>query len=69
MTGPKRSLRQAINDKCRECLYDPFSGAGTWRQQVETCTVQSCPLWPHRPVSGANRPETQRDCEDVREGN
>ena len=45
----KVSLRGAINSKCRECIYDPVGGSGTWRQQVEQCTSFSCPLWPIRP--------------------
>lgn len=49
---PKRiSFRQAINAKCKDCIYDPLAG-GTWRNQVEKCTsVKSCALWPLRPVS------------------
>jgi hypothetical protein len=47
------SLRQAINAKCRECIYDPLSGLGTWRQQVSGCAVYSCPLWADRPVATA----------------
>ncbi|MCU0767569.1 MAG: hypothetical protein MUE39_09370 [Gammaproteobacteria bacterium] len=43
------SLRAAINRKCRECIYDAKSGAGTWRQQIEACTATTCPLWPVRP--------------------
>ena len=46
-----RSLRAAINAKCKECIYDPGSGGGTWRQQVEACTSPKCPLYPVRPVS------------------
>ena len=46
-----QSLRKAINDKCRECIYDPKSGTGTWRQQVDTCTSYTCPLYPVRPRS------------------
>lgn len=52
-----KSLRKAINDKCKECIYDPgVKGNGTWRQQVEACTGFSCPLWPVRPLAkkGAN---------------
>lgn len=45
------SLRDAINAKCRECIYDPRSGAGTWRQQVSACTVYRCALWPVRPIA------------------
>lgn len=48
---PAVSLRKAINAKCRECIYDPNSGMGNWRQQVASCTSQTCPLWPARPIS------------------
>lgn len=45
------SLRKAVNNKCRECIYDSIGGRGTWRQQVEACTCRTCPLWPVRPLS------------------
>jgi len=45
------SLRKAINDHCKWCSYDPQSGLGNWRQQVEACTITRCALWPHRPKS------------------
>jgi len=44
------SLRQAINDKCRDCIYDPAE-PGAWRMQVEACGIDTCPLWPVRPKS------------------
>lgn len=44
------SLRRAINEKCRECIYDPVAGRGTWRQQVGACTSTKCPLYPVRPM-------------------
>ena len=44
------SLRKAINDKCRECIYDPYA-KGAWREQVEACTSPVCPLFPVRPMS------------------
>ena len=44
------SLRSAINAKCKECIYDPVGGKGTWRQQVEACTSRSCPLFAVRPL-------------------
>ena len=47
------SLRQAINNKCRECIYEPYPGGGSWRQQVEACTSPKCPLFPVRPLSKA----------------
>jgi hypothetical protein len=48
-----RSLRKAINAHCKSCCYDPTpkAGLGTWREQVEACTVTSCSLYPVRPVS------------------
>ena len=49
-TTAKRSLRAAINDKCRECIYDSVAGAGTWREQVTACTSKACPLYPLRPL-------------------
>lgn len=48
-----RSLRAAVNAKCRSCIYDPGSGNGTWREQVEACTSSNCPLHAFRPISGA----------------
>lgn len=48
------SFRAAIDAKCKECIYDPIAGKGTWRQQVEACTSRSCPLYPVRPVSTAS---------------
>lgn len=47
---PKPSLRDAINAKCRECIYDPKSGLGTWREQVAACTSRTCPIYPARPL-------------------
>jgi hypothetical protein len=48
-----RSLRAAVNAKCKSCIYDPGSGNGTWRKQVEACSSSNCPLHPFRPISGA----------------
>lgn len=45
------SRAAAINAKCRDCIYDPKSGLGTWRQQTEGCAIRSCALWPYRPKS------------------
>jgi hypothetical protein len=42
------SLRRVINEKCKDCIYDPAS-KGTWRQQVSLCCIRSCPLWSFRP--------------------
>jgi hypothetical protein len=43
--GGKAGLRGKINAKCIECIYDPSSGGGTWREQVWACTAPSCPLY------------------------
>lgn len=45
------SLRKAIDEKCKDCIYDPKSGLGQWRQQVQACTAVDCPLWTVRPKS------------------
>jgi hypothetical protein len=45
------SLRQAINDYCKGCIYDPLSGLGNWRQQVTGCTSPNCELYDVRPQS------------------
>ena len=55
------SLRKAINEKCKDCIYDPKAG-GTWRQQVEECTCMDCPLYPVRPVS-TNWPKSAQKME------
>jgi len=47
----RRSLREAVNAKCKSCIYDPFGGCGTWREQVQACPSANCPLHPVRPMS------------------
>jgi len=44
------SLRQAINAKCRECIFDRH-GEGNWKQQVTACSSTRCPLYTVRPTS------------------
>jgi len=44
------SLRKAINEKCKDCAYDP-KNRGTWRQQITIFPVYDCPLWSVRPLS------------------
>jgi len=47
------SRTKAINEKCKDCIYDP-AVKGTWREQVELCTSEkSCALWPYRPITMA----------------
>lgn len=43
-------FKAAVTDKCKECIYDPIGGGGTWRQQVADCTAYKCPLFPVRPL-------------------
>lgn len=45
---PKRSMRKAVNLKCKDCNYDPLD-RGTWRQQVGSCTATDCSLHEFRP--------------------
>jgi len=44
------SLRKAINDHCKDCIYDNLA-AGTWLQQVTICSSNDCPLFDVRPQS------------------
>jgi hypothetical protein len=47
--------QQAIEAKCKDCIYDPCE-EGTWRQQAERCELMDCALWPYRPKSRSKRP-------------
>jgi len=49
-----KGLRFRVNMACKDCVYDE-KGAGTWRKQVENCTVTLCPLYPVRPTSQPRR--------------
>lgn len=45
------SRTKAINEKCKDCIYDQ-KAPGTWREQVEDCKSEhTCALWPYRPIS------------------
>lgn len=47
------SRTKAINEKCKDCIYDP-KVPGTWREQTELCTSEGrCALWPYRPITVA----------------
>ena len=43
------SRQDAINLKCKECIYDELD-QGTWRQQVKACDIESCALHQYRPM-------------------
>jgi hypothetical protein len=51
------SLRKAINQNCKDCVYDEIA-AGTWRQQVTLCSAKSCALYAVRPKSTRPIPES-----------
>lgn len=42
---PAVKWRAAVNAKCKDCIFDPMSGLGTWQQQVRACEIRECPLW------------------------
>ena len=50
------SLRKAVNNKCKDCIYD-YLAAGTWLQQVTLCSSEDCPLFDVRPKSQSAIPE------------
>ena len=53
----KRSLRSAINQHCKDCIYDEHvKGEGNWRIQVMNCTVTKCALYEVRPISKPKKP-------------
>ena len=54
------SLRKAINNKCRECIYDPYQ-KGSWLMQVSECTSPCCPLYSVRPRSKVFASKTRED--------
>jgi hypothetical protein len=60
-TKHRPSMRKAINAMCRDCVYDPMSGDGNWRQRVERCTSPECPLYELRPMPEMGPPRGQRD--------
>jgi hypothetical protein len=63
------SLRRAIDAKCKDCIFDPKCGGGTWREQIAQCSSVSCPLWPVRtePESGPFHNPPRRPEEITRE--
>lgn len=58
------SLRNAIDENCRNCIYDD-KAEGTWRQQVTLCSVTSCAIYPVRPVTKSQIPESTLDYYNV----
>ena len=56
----KLTRKQAIDQNCYSCAYDPANG-GTKRQQVTLCSCYECFLWQWRPVSHSDLPEAVLD--------
>ena len=50
----RQFLRKAINDMCKDSIYDPVE-EGTWLKQVENCEIDTCPLWRVRPVTQTSK--------------
>ena len=46
----RKSLRRAIDAKCRSCIYDE-ANVGSWLVQVTLCSCRDCPLYEVRPVT------------------
>ena len=51
------SLRKAIDQKCKDCIYDT-TAPGTWRRQVSLCSAKTCPLWGVRARPSSPIPES-----------
>jgi hypothetical protein len=43
----KSSMKSAIKAKCADCVCYQ-------REEIEKCTVRTCPLWSYRPYQGKN---------------
>ena len=66
MTG-RKSLRSAIDEKCRGCVVDVLA-KGNWRQQVTLCSCYDCSLWDVRPVTKASIPQSVLDYYEIQSG-
>lgn len=62
------SRTKAINEKCKDCIYDPAM-PGSWRAQVEACTSEhTCALWPYRPLTIETLHQRRKSGKDDAEG-
>jgi hypothetical protein len=59
------SMRRAINEKCKDCIFDPAE-PGNWRQQVTGCTSEDCALFPLRPMSESGAKSGRQSPEKVK---
>ena len=55
-TKKRVSRKQAVDDHCKSCIYDPKAG-GTWLQQVTDCTAgeEGCELFCVRPTTRGSK--------------
>lgn len=54
------SLRRAIDQKCKSCLYDELA-LGSWRAQIAACSSPDCPLYGVRPLPASGIHEHGRE--------
>ena len=54
------SLRKSVNKMCKDCIYDPKPGNGTWLLQVQNCTSHDCALYGVRPITREGQLERNR---------
>ena len=50
----KPTLRNCVVANCVSCIYDDLV-PGTWRQQVEMCTVETCTIYEVRAKSKSQK--------------
>lgn len=55
-----KGMRLRVDMMCKDCIYDP-EAPGTWRKQVESCTVSFCPLYAIRPTSNPRKQPKQAE--------
>lgn len=62
METKRLTRQQAINANCKDCLYDKAE-QGTWRMQVEACTIKTCPFYSYRPLPNLSNaaPQSQNE--------
>lgn len=48
------TLKQAVKEHCRWCVYDPLAG-GNFLEQIEACQITICALYEHRPLTGKTK--------------
>ena len=62
------SRKKAIDNFCKGCIYDGYEH-GTWRAQVEACTMLSCELYTYRPLTRdttkTNAKSTQKQTQEL----